>query len=150
MALLANVPWPRSEPFQFLFRGSPISAAWSSPRKSLSFYCRSSDDRNEDYLLDAPVSVGDGFSFSGGKYSDGPNPSDEWFKQGKLVKAHPVLGSGEKAKDPIFGLTMGVSSQAPSDVFRYMRNIYVTSLLSRLLKFWDPKLLGGVCDLLFK
>lgn len=119
MALLANVPWPRSEPFQFLFRGSPISAAWSSPRKSLSFYCRSSDDRNEDYLLDAPVSVGDGFSFSGGKYSDGPNPSDEWFKQGKLVKAHPVLGSGEKAKDPIFGLTMGVSSQAPSDVFRW-------------------------------
>lgn len=66
------------------------------------------------------------------------------------VKAHPVLGSGEKAKDPIFGLTMGVSSQAPSDVFRYMRNIYVTSVLSRLLKFWNPKLLGGVCDLLFK
>lgn len=35
------------------------------------------------------------------------------------VKAHPVYGnSGEKAKDPIFGLTMGGSSQASTDVFR--------------------------------
>lgn len=35
------------------------------------------------------------------------------------VKAFPVLGSGEKAKDPIFGLTMGSGSQSPADVFRY-------------------------------
>lgn len=35
------------------------------------------------------------------------------------MKAHPVVGSGGKAKDPIFGLAMGVSSQAPPDVFRY-------------------------------
>lgn len=68
--------------------------------------------------MDAPVSVGDGFSFSGGKYSDGPNPADEWFKRGKIVKAHPVFGSGNKVKDPIFGLTMGVGSQASNDVFR--------------------------------
>lgn len=33
------------------------------------------------------------------------------------VKAYRV-GSGGKAKDPIFGLTMGVGSQAPADVFR--------------------------------
>ncbi|MBA0560480.1 hypothetical protein Golob_017374, partial [Gossypium lobatum] len=72
-----------------------------------------------DYLIDAPVSAGDGFSFSGGKYSDGPNPSDEWFKQGKFVKAYPVGGTGEKAKDPIFGLTMGAGSQASGDVFRW-------------------------------
>ncbi|PNX93588.1 haloalkane dehalogenase [Trifolium pratense] len=73
----------------------------------------------DDYLLDAPVSVGDGFSFSGGKYSDGPNPSDEWFKQGKMVKAYSTPGTGEKAKDPIFGLTMGTSSQATGDRFRW-------------------------------
>ncbi|KAJ0053035.1 hypothetical protein Pint_03106 [Pistacia integerrima] len=72
-----------------------------------------------DYLIDAPVSVGDGFSFSGGKYSDGSSPSDEWFKQGKMMKAHPVSGSGEKAKDPVFGLTMGAASQASADVFRW-------------------------------
>ncbi|XP_077227325.1 alpha/beta-Hydrolases superfamily protein isoform X2 [Tasmannia lanceolata] len=35
------------------------------------------------------------------------------------VKAHPVRGSGEKARDPIFGLTMGTSSQAAADVFRW-------------------------------
>lgn len=76
------------------------------------------NDPQDDYLIDAPVSAGDGFSFSGGKYSDGPNPSDEWFKQGKFVKAYPVGGTGEKAKDPIFGLTMGTGSQASGDVFR--------------------------------
>ncbi|TYI00889.1 hypothetical protein ES332_A11G163600v1 [Gossypium tomentosum] len=83
---------------------------------------RSTSDANDpqdDYLIDAPVSAGDGFSFSGGKYSDGPNPSDEWFKQGKFVKAYPVGGTGEKAKDPIFGLTMGTGSQASGDVFRW-------------------------------
>ncbi|MBA0859101.1 hypothetical protein Goshw_003313 [Gossypium schwendimanii] len=77
------------------------------------------NDPQDDYLIDAPVSAGDGFSFSGGKYSDGPNPSDEWFKQGKFVKAYPVGGTGEKAKDPIFGLTMGAGSQASGDVFRW-------------------------------
>ncbi|KAL3652770.1 hypothetical protein CASFOL_002451 [Castilleja foliolosa] len=70
-----------------------------------------------DYLLDAPVSLGDGFSFSGGKYSDESSPADEWFKQGKFVKAQPVGGTGEKAKDPIFGLAMGGSSQASNDLF---------------------------------
>lgn len=72
-------------------------------------------------MLDAPVSVGDGFSFSGGKYSDEPSPADEWFKQGMIMKAHPVGGTGEKAKDPIFGLAMGGSSQATSDLFRWFR-----------------------------
>eukprot|EP00256_Glycine_max_P060045 XP_014628754.1 uncharacterized protein LOC106797947 [Glycine max] len=57
-----------------------------STRKSLKLNCSSSGNNgDQDYLLDAPVSVGDGFSFSGGKYSDGPSPSDEWFKQGKKV-----------------------------------------------------------------
>ncbi|OVA19076.1 Alpha/beta hydrolase fold-1 [Macleaya cordata] len=88
-------------------------------RRKFKFCSRSSADREEDYLIDAPVSIGDGFSFSGGKFSDGPSRSDEWFKQGKYVKAHPVFGTGEKAKDPIFGLTMGGSSQASTDVFRW-------------------------------
>nr|XP_043618989.1 cis-3-alkyl-4-alkyloxetan-2-one decarboxylase [Erigeron canadensis] len=91
--------------------------------RSIAFTCKSRNDDddvdNDGYLLDAPVSAGDGFSFSGGKYSDGPNPADEWFKQGKYMKAHPVYGAGEKAKDPIFGLTMGGSSQASTDVFRW-------------------------------
>ncbi|KAH6810914.1 alpha/beta-Hydrolases superfamily protein [Perilla frutescens var. frutescens] len=88
-------------------------------KRNLRLLCRSSSDSNEDYLLDAPVSVGDGFSFSGGKYSDEPSPADEWFKQGKIVKAHPVGGTGEKAKDPIFGLAMAGSSQASTDLFRW-------------------------------
>ncbi|XVF21258.1 hypothetical protein REPUB_Repub12eG0074500 [Reevesia pubescens] len=77
------------------------------------------NDPQDDYLIDAPISAGDGFSFSGGKYSDEPTPSHEWFKQGKFVKAHPVGGTGKKAKDPIFGLTMGAGSQASNDVFRW-------------------------------
>ncbi|CAJ1948724.1 unnamed protein product [Sphenostylis stenocarpa] len=89
-----------------------------STRKSLKLNCSSSGNNDDqDYLLDAPVSVGDGFSFSGGKYSDGPSPSDEWFKQGKMVKAYSIPGTGEKAKDPIFGLAMGAGSQATGDHF---------------------------------
>eukprot|EP00256_Glycine_max_P010190 XP_003521017.3 uncharacterized hydrolase YNR064C isoform X1 [Glycine max] len=91
-----------------------------STRKSLKLNCSSSGNNgDQDYLLDAPVSVGDGFSFSGGKYSDGPSPSDEWFKQGKKVKAYSIPGTGEKAKDPIFGLAMGSGSQATGDRFRW-------------------------------
>ncbi|KAL7587974.1 hypothetical protein Lser_V15G39253 [Lactuca serriola] len=89
-------------------------------KRSIAFTCQSiSDDGDDGYLLDAPVSAGDGFSFSGGKYSDGPNPADEWFKTGKYMKAHPVYGTGEKAKDPIFGLTMGGNSQTSTDLFRW-------------------------------
>ncbi|KAL0389220.1 UNVERIFIED_CONTAM: Haloalkane dehalogenase [Sesamum calycinum] len=97
-----------------------ISTLPTLPRKKIFLRtCRSSSEPNEDYFLDAPVSVGDGFSFSGGKYSDEPSPADEWFKQGKIVKAHPVGGTGEKAKDPIFGLAMAGSSQASTDLFRW-------------------------------
>ncbi|XP_042958775.1 uncharacterized protein LOC122294252 isoform X2 [Carya illinoinensis] len=102
--------------------GVPFRSTASQPgrRKSLKLSCKSNgDDSEQDYLIDAPVSVGDGFSFSGGKYSDGPSRSDEWFKEGKIVRAHRVLGSGEKAKDPIFGLKMGSGSQAPADTFRW-------------------------------
>ncbi|KAL8087660.1 hypothetical protein AgCh_037708 [Apium graveolens] len=110
--------FPTSSPLS-LSPGS-IKSRTPNPRikKSLGFSCRSS---NEDFYIDAPESVGDGFSFSGGKYSigDGTSPADEWFKQGKFVKAHPVSGTGEKAKDPIFGLTMGGSSQASADLFRW-------------------------------
>ncbi|MFS7997744.1 hypothetical protein Hanom_Chr12g01145491 [Helianthus anomalus] len=55
-------------------------------KRSIAFTCKSvTDDGDDGYLLDAPVSAGDGFSFSGGFYSDGPNPADEWFKQGRYV-----------------------------------------------------------------
>ncbi|GAV76528.1 LOW QUALITY PROTEIN: PsaL domain-containing protein/Abhydrolase_6 domain-containing protein [Cephalotus follicularis] len=93
----------------------------SRPPKSTAhkLTCKSNGNDREDYLIDAPVSLGDGFSFSGGKYSDEPTPSDEWFKQGKIVKAHPVGGTGEKAKDPLFGLAMGSGSQASKDLFRW-------------------------------
>ncbi|XP_057782868.1 uncharacterized protein LOC131000802 [Salvia miltiorrhiza] len=108
----ASLPLPKHHPL--------ISTPQNLPRKrNRRLICRSSSDSDEDYLLDAPVSIGDGFSFSGGKYSDEPSPADEWFKQGKIVKAHPVGGTGEKAKDPIFGLAMAGSSQASTDLFRW-------------------------------
>ncbi|XP_021637637.2 uncharacterized protein LOC110633369 isoform X1 [Hevea brasiliensis] len=110
--------FPLTVPLSSLLRAPLKSAAPNSPRKSLRLTCSSNGD-DQDYLIDAPVSAGDGFSFSGGKYSDEPSPADEWFKQGKMVKAHPVVGSGGKAKDPIFGLKMGASSQASDDVFRW-------------------------------
>ncbi|KAJ0972596.1 hypothetical protein J5N97_020555 [Dioscorea zingiberensis] len=107
---------------------SNIFSTWSIPRtlpisriasKGLQVRTRSSMDGQEDYLIDAPVSAGDGFSFTGGKYSDGPSRSDEWFSQGKIIKAHPVYSNRGKAKDPIFGLKMGAESQSPDDVFRW-------------------------------
>ncbi|KAG5514900.1 hypothetical protein RHGRI_036075 [Rhododendron griersonianum] len=117
-----NLPFflrPSSASPLSLLSGFLQSTAQNAPKKGhFGFTCQSSSDGDEDYLLDAPVSVGDGFSFSGGKYSDGPNPADEWFRRGKIVKAHPVVGSGNKAKDPFFGLTMGGGSQASNDVFR--------------------------------
>lgn len=69
--------------------------------------------------MDEPESAGDGFFFSGGKYSDGPSRSDEWFAQGKMVKAYPVYGGKGKAKDPVFGLTLGAGSQSEADLFRW-------------------------------
>lgn len=105
--------------FSYLHSLPSVTVKYSRAQpRILRFNCRSSSDDKEDYLLDAPVSIGDGFSFSGGKYSDEPSPADEWFNKGKFVKAYPVSGTGEKAKDPIFGLTMGGSSQASSDLFR--------------------------------
>lgn len=107
---------------QFEFSTKPLANLPKSKiivtkrRKPFKLSCSQEEDY---YLLDAPVSAGDGFSFSGGKYSDGSSPADEWFKQGKMVKAFVVRGSGEKAKDPIFGLTMGSSSQASDDFFRW-------------------------------
>ncbi|XP_043711418.1 cis-3-alkyl-4-alkyloxetan-2-one decarboxylase [Telopea speciosissima] len=129
MAIQANVSWLQLQPPQYRLNYS-FSTNSLFPRllnftgreirkKSFEFRCRSSQTDDEGYLLDAPESIGDGFSFSGGKYSDGSSPSDEWFNQGKIVKALPALGTGEKAKDPIFGLTMGVGSQASDDVFRW-------------------------------
>ncbi|XP_072965107.1 uncharacterized hydrolase YNR064C [Typha angustifolia] len=88
-------------------------------QEKLRFGCRSILGDDEEYLIDAPESIGDGFSFSGGKYSDGPSRSDDWFAKGKMVKAYPVYGNKGKAKDPIFGLTMGASSQSSEDVFRW-------------------------------
>ncbi|KAJ8449033.1 hypothetical protein Cgig2_004088 [Carnegiea gigantea] len=117
------LPFPTAHLIQHssLGCGFPKSAYLvTQMKKSLTFKCRSLGGQEEDYyLLDAPVSAGDGFSFSGGKYSDGSGPADEWFKQGKMVQAYLVCGSGEKAKDPIFGLKMASSSQASDDVFRW-------------------------------
>eukprot|EP00262_Sarcandra_glabra_P000088 TRINITY_DN10119_c0_g1_i1.p1 TRINITY_DN10119_c0_g1~~TRINITY_DN10119_c0_g1_i1.p1 ORF type:complete len:410 (+),score=67.85 TRINITY_DN10119_c0_g1_i1:40-1230(+) len=128
MAIQANVSSIRSPPSRFTlnsrFPCSPIRRKLDLPdrnfeKRKLGFGCRSRRKSEEEYLIDAPVSIGDGFSFSGGKYSDGPSRSNEWLTQGKIVKAHSVFGSGEKARDPIFGLTMGASSQASADVFRW-------------------------------
>ncbi|KAJ0051722.1 hypothetical protein Pint_03119 [Pistacia integerrima] len=78
--------------------------------------------------------------FCSGKYSDGSSPSDEWFKQGKMMKAHPVSGSGEKAKDPVFGLTMGAASQASADVFSQLKSSFTYSVTRGLV---TPKGISG-------
>lgn len=44
------------------------------------------------------------------------------------MKAHPVSGSGDKAKDPIFGLKMGAASQASNDLFRAYRLKHALSI----------------------
>ncbi|KAJ7519816.1 hypothetical protein O6H91_20G056900 [Diphasiastrum complanatum] len=74
-------------------------------------------DDDEDYLVDAPISKGDGFSFTGGKYSDEKDPSDEWFAKGKMVNAYQVQATPGTAKEPIFGLAMGEASQTLEDTF---------------------------------
>ncbi|KAG0488164.1 hypothetical protein HPP92_006975 [Vanilla planifolia] len=96
---------------------NPLGAPVRRERRG--FRCRSSSGGEEEYFLDAPVSAGDGFSFSGGKYAEVPSRSDEWFARGKMVKAHSAYSSKGKAKDPIFGLTMGQSSQTTDNVFRW-------------------------------
>ncbi|KAG0609934.1 hypothetical protein M758_7G025300 [Ceratodon purpureus] len=97
-------------------RGGVRSAPLKRSMRTRAMYV---DDDNEDYLIDAPVSMGDGFSFSGGKYSDELGRADEWFARGKMVKAYPVEGGLEKAKDPLFGLAMGEASQTSTDSFRW-------------------------------
>ncbi|KAG9446176.1 hypothetical protein H6P81_012304 [Aristolochia fimbriata] len=117
-----SLPLPR------LFLGSSSTAppvrklaltSYELERRKANTRCKLSRESEEEYLIDAPVSIGDGFSFSGGKYADEPSAADEWLSRGKIVKAHIVGGTGEKAKDPIFGLTMGRSSQAAADTFRW-------------------------------
>ncbi|KAK8916349.1 hypothetical protein KSP39_PZI022611 [Platanthera zijinensis] len=95
----------------------PLRLPPASRRERIRLGCRSSIKGEEDYLVDAPVSIGDGFSFSGGKYAEGPSRLDEWFAQGKMVKAHPAYSLKGKAKDPIFGLTMGGGTT--DDIFRW-------------------------------
>ncbi|KAJ8748225.1 hypothetical protein K2173_000633 [Erythroxylum novogranatense] len=131
MAIQAKTPSSldlRQLHFPFLFSGPPPSSYLCTlfkpltphgQRKVLRLTCKSNSQDDDYYLVDAPFSAGDGFSFSGGKYSDEPSPSDEWFKQGKMVKAHLILGSADRAKDPIFGLKMGAGSQALGDLFRW-------------------------------
>ncbi|XP_038985865.1 uncharacterized protein LOC120111866 isoform X3 [Phoenix dactylifera] len=71
-------------------------------RQTLRFRCMSSPSGEEEYLVDAPVSIGDGFSFSGGKYSDGPSRSDEWFAQGKMCfRSKLILYMEAKGKQRI-------------------------------------------------
>ncbi|KAF0916529.1 hypothetical protein E2562_007607 [Oryza meyeriana var. granulata] len=58
---------------------------------------RAARPNDEDYyLIDAPESIGDGFSFSGGKYADGPSKSDEWFAQGRMAGHHVQEDRGEE------------------------------------------------------
>ncbi|KAK4381846.1 hypothetical protein Sango_2927800 [Sesamum angolense] len=95
-----------------------ISTLPTLPRKKIFLRtCRSSSEPNEDYFLDAPVSVGDGFSFSGGKYSDEPSPADEWFKQGKI----DPLRASDKA------LTSCGPYKIKEDVAMVYRRPYLTS-----------------------
>ncbi|KAL6616615.1 hypothetical protein ACP70R_038885 [Stipagrostis hirtigluma subsp. patula] len=89
------------------------------PQKLPSWRRHARPNDEDYYLIDAEESIGDGFSFSGGKYGEGPSKSDEWFAQGRMVNAYPVYGNKGKAKDPFFGLTMGSGSQPSDDLFRW-------------------------------
>lgn len=107
---------------QFLSKFPPTFTSASFKRtKAKQLKCRSLyvDDDDEGYLIDAPVQVGDGFSFYGGNYSDMPTRADEWFKQGKFIKTNPIHGGMGRAKDPIFGLAMGQASQVEEDGFKW-------------------------------
>ncbi|CAN6462794.1 unnamed protein product [Victoria cruziana] len=114
-----SINYPHSRSSFSVFRRRRVPSRKTIGNNPSWFRFRAMASGDEDYLIDAPVSIGDGFYFSGGKYSDEPSRSDEWFKKGKIVKAYSVKGSGKKAKDPIFGLTMGAASQASTDVFRW-------------------------------
>ncbi|CAM6113507.1 unnamed protein product [Calypogeia fissa] len=99
---------------QTLGRNGPMNRQQGLPTRAIYV-----DDDEEGYLVDAPVSAGDGFSFSGGKYSDELGRGAEWYKSGRIAKAFPVEGGLEKAKDPVFGLPMGEASQTSNDFFRW-------------------------------
>eukprot|EP00250_Pteridium_aquilinum_P003696 c14002_g1_i2 orf=72-743(+) len=103
--------------FGFSSRSSPSSVR--SILKPTRLLCRSLYVDDEDYLLDAPVSVGDGFSFVGGKYSNEEGPAEKWFARGKMVNACAVEEMSKKAQDPIFGLAMGEASQISDDYLRW-------------------------------
>jgi hypothetical protein len=64
----------------------PLRLRLRTRPQKLPCWRRAARPNDEDYyLIDAPESIGDGFSFSGGKYTDGPSKSDEWFAQGRMV-----------------------------------------------------------------
>lgn len=54
------------------------------------------------------------------------------------MKAHPVGGTGEKAKDPIFGLAMGGASQASADLFRWINGSLFGVTVNKKLKSLNP------------
>eukprot|EP00897_Mesotaenium_endlicherianum_P004064 jgi/Mesen1/3686/ME000202S02771 len=76
-------------------------------------------DEEDGYLIDAPVSQGDGFSFTGGKYSDEAGPAEAWEARGRYVSAYPVEGGLQKAVDPVFNLPMGHASQTSGDKYKW-------------------------------
>ncbi|KAH7427872.1 hypothetical protein KP509_10G064900 [Ceratopteris richardii] len=83
------------------------------------FPCRALYVDDEDYLLDAPVSAGDGFSFAGGKYSIEEGPSEKWFARGKWINAYAMKDGSKKARDPVFGLALGEASQVSDESLRW-------------------------------
>ncbi|XP_062023797.1 uncharacterized protein LOC133739986 [Rosa rugosa] len=64
--------------------------------------------------------------FLTGKYSYGPSPSDEWFKQGKIVLIFLLV----LVRRSDLGLAMGADSQAAADVFRALSVMGLKSQLS--------------------
>ncbi|MQL88414.1 hypothetical protein Taro_020967, partial [Colocasia esculenta] len=125
-AMRVNAAVARSLPLSSLLAPSPSKIHLPGKRlerrkRKPRLGCRSGLDGEEEYLIDAPVSVGDGFSFSGVKAAVSFNQTSSSIYVFILneVKAHPVRGSAKKATDPIFGLKLGAGSQSPVDLFRW-------------------------------
>eukprot|EP00271_Cylindrocystis_brebissonii_P001229 TRINITY_DN11555_c0_g1_i1.p1 TRINITY_DN11555_c0_g1~~TRINITY_DN11555_c0_g1_i1.p1 ORF type:complete len:417 (+),score=63.29 TRINITY_DN11555_c0_g1_i1:113-1363(+) len=101
---------------QLHLRCSRVTRALRPRRIARAMYV---DDDDGGYLIDAPESQGDGFSFAGGKYANEEGPADIWEAKGKYLEAYLVQGGVQKAKDPLFGLAMAESSQAAGEQFRW-------------------------------
>ncbi|KAG1330894.1 hypothetical protein COCNU_02G008620 [Cocos nucifera] len=91
--------------------------AWGLDKKL--GYCAQGDRSKNVGVVDSEYIVHKGIATLGGVDEKKVRPRSPTFNDRFAIKAHPVCGGKGKAKDPIFGLTMGAGSQSSADVFRW-------------------------------